>query len=55
MICYNNFMFKECPLNIADNRKYLVTGENKNILTKTGSNGWMGTICENKLYRKKSK
>jgi len=27
-----------------------VTGNNKNILTKTGTNGyWMGTICENEL------
>ena len=55
MIYYNNFKFKECPLNISDNRKYTVTGENKNILTKTGSKGWMGTICENKLEKKENK
>ena len=49
-IYYNNsFRFKECPINIKEDRKYSVTGENKNILTKTGTNGPMGTICENEL------
>ena len=27
----------------------MITGDNKNILTKTGSNNWMGTICEKEL------
>ena len=45
----NNYSFKECPKNIEDERKYEVTGENKNIITKTGNNGYMGTICENEL------
>ena len=36
-IYYNCFRFKECPININENRKYSVTGENKNILTKTGT------------------
>ena len=48
-IYYNAFSFKECPLNIAEKRKYLISGNNKNIVTKTGSDGWMGTICENEL------
>ena len=48
-IYYNEFSFKECPLNIAEKRKYLISGNNKNIVTKTGPNGWMGTICENEL------
>ena len=31
-------------------RKYIVTGDNKNILTKTtGDCVWMGTICKNEL------
>ena len=48
-IFYNTHSFKECPININANRKYIVTGDNKNILTKTSNNGWMGTICENEL------
>ena len=26
-----------------------MSGENNNIVTKTGANNWMGTICENEL------
>ena len=44
------FKFKKCPLNISEERKYSISGEFENILTKTGSDyNWMGTICENKL------
>ena len=35
-ISYNKYSFRECPNNINENRKYIITGENKNILTKTG-------------------
>jgi len=49
-IYYNwNYQFKECPKNINNNRAYSLSGENNNIITKTGPNGWMGTICENEL------
>jgi len=48
-IYLNNFRFKQCPKDINDNRAYSVSGENNNIVTKTGKNGWMGTICENEL------
>ena len=49
-IFYNKYSFKECPNNINANRKYIITGENKNIFTKTGlGTTWMGTICENEL------
>ena len=48
-ISISNFKFKECPLNINENRKYEISGENRNIITKTGSTNWMGTICENEL------
>ena len=48
-IYYNSFKFKECPKNIDNNRAYSISGENNNILTKTGSNNWMGTISENEL------
>ena len=45
-----NFKFKECPLNINENRKYEISGENRNIITKTGNgNNWMGSICEEEL------
>ena len=44
------YSFRECPINIADKRKYILEGENKNIFTKKGINGsFSGTICENKL------
>ena len=45
----NIFKFRECPPNINNNRIYTLSVENKNILTKTGSEGWMGTICEYEL------
>ena len=31
----NHFKFKKCPININENRKYIITGEKGNILTKT--------------------
>ena len=43
------FKFRECPNNVTENRKYIVTGENKNILTKTGPDHRMGTICDDEL------
>jgi hypothetical protein len=53
-IYYNKFTFKNCPLNINENRKYKISGEKMNIFTKTGTNGyWMGTICENELEKSK--
>jgi len=48
-IYYNKFTFKNCPLNINEVRKFKISGEKMNIFTKIGSNGWMGTICENEL------
>ena len=45
----NNFKFRECPPNINNNRMYTLSGDNKNIITKTGATGWMGTICEYEL------
>ena len=49
MIYYNNFKFRQCPLDIEDNRKYEISGENENIITKTGKNNYAGTICEYSL------
>ena len=49
-VFHNNHSFRECPKNTNENRKYIVRGENKNILTKTSTDGyWMGSICENEL------
>ena len=51
---FNNFKynFRKCPNNINENRKYIISGEKENILTKTGTDGqWMGTICEKELEK----
>ena len=44
------YRFRECPKNINKYRKYTLSGENNNILIKTGEGGsYMGTICEDEL------
>ena len=44
---FNNiFRFKQCPVNISEDRKYIISGENQNIFTKTGNGSWAGTICK---------
>ena len=49
-IYYNDYSFRECPLNMNENRKYSVRGDNNNILTKTtGNRVQIGTICKNEL------
>ena len=46
--------FKKCPTNVSENRKYILSGENNNIITKTGKDCcWMGTICEYELEKEK--
>ena len=52
-IYHNQFRFKKCPNNVSDNRKYKLTGDNDNVITKTGSKGWMGTICDEELDKSK--
>ena len=50
------FKFQDCPLDISENRKYSVSGELGNILTKTGTDyEWMGTICKNTLKNEENK
>ena len=44
-----SFKFQESPKNINNNRIYTLSGENRNIITKTGKDGYMGTICEYEL------
>ena len=52
IIGIDSYQFKECPPGISDVRKYVVSGEFKNIITKSGISGdFAGTICENALDR----
>jgi len=47
---YKKYAFKTCPINAKDEMKFSITGDNNNILTKTGTNQkWYGTICINEL------
>ena len=46
------FKFKECPVNINENKKYIISGEQKNIITNC-NDYWIGTICQNKLKGEK--
>ena len=56
LISYNEFNFKKCPDNIKDERKYIITGEQKNIFTKIGADYcWTGNICEKQLDQSKEK
>ena len=53
-IIFNNYKFKKCPEKISQNRKYIISEDEENIITKTGTNcEWMGTICENQLDKLK--
>ena len=48
------YKFRKCPINVKEERKYEISGENENIITKTGINDcWMGTICEKELEKGK--
>ena len=52
----NNYKYKlrQCPKNIKEERKYEISGENGNIITKTGTNRcWMGTLCQKELEKGK--
>ena len=51
----SNFSLKKYPLNITLNekRKFDISGEYNNIITKTGPEGWMGTIGEHYLEKGK--
>ena len=43
------YKFKKCLEKVKQSKKYTITGPNDNIITKTGTNNWMGAICENQL------
>ena len=51
-ISQNRFKFKKCPININKDREFTVTGEEENILTKTGTDSrCIGSICEYQLEK----
>ena len=45
----NFFQFIECPKNIKKERKYKVSGEGNNIVSKIGGNEWVCIICGGEL------
>ena len=49
-VYYNNYSFRNCPINIKKERKFIISGKYNNIITKKESNNYYGgTICENEL------
>ena len=45
------YAFRECPINIDENKRYKVCGENQDILIKVGKNCWTGILCQNELKK----
>ena len=45
------YAFRECPLNIDENKRYKVFGENEDILAKVGNKCWTGILCQNELKK----
>ena len=55
---FNNkkkFNFKKCPIDLNESKKYIVSGENNNIITKKANTElkWVGIMCENQLIKNK--
>ena len=49
----DKYSFRECPINLEENKKYEVVGKCRNIVNKRGSNCWVGVLCENKLSKRR--
>ena len=51
VVCYNHkYIFNQCPKDIDEKKKFLISGEKSNIITKTGPNFiWTGTTCLNEF------
>ena len=47
------YSFRECPMNIDENKKYEVIGVNQNIIKKIGKKCWVGVLCEEKLSKRR--
>ena len=46
------YKFRKCPENIKENKKYIITGENENIVTVIGrGDEWIGILCQNELKK----
>ena len=46
------YCFKKCPIDLDENKRYIVFGENNNIITKKANTQyeWVGIMCENQLF-----
>ena len=49
----SKYSFRECPINIEENKKYDIIGVNQNMATKVGKNCWVGILGENKLCKRR--
>ena len=49
------FCFKKCPIDLQENKRYIVSGEKNNIITKNCNEqyAWVGILCENQLIENK--
>ena len=47
------YSFRECPNDLEENKKYIVSGIDNNILTKVGKNCWTGIMCSQPLEKNK--
>ena len=47
------YSFRECPINIDENKRYEVQGINQNIIIKKGKNSWTGILFQNELKKNK--
>jgi hypothetical protein len=44
---YHYYQFRQCPLEIEENKKYVVYNKFQNIVTKKGNKSWVGILTEN--------
>ena len=45
------FLLRESPIDLNNNKKYIITGENKNIITKIEKDEWIGILCDDELIK----
>ena len=45
------YEFRQCPLDIPENKSYIVLKRKQNSLIKLGKEGWIGILCEKKLSK----
>lgn len=49
---YFYYQFRQCPLDIEEDKKYKVYNKYQNIVTKIGNKSWVGILTENHLGKK---